>query len=146
MAVGDEGAHAELAGERQRLAVIGFRVLGAACQRDVTGEAECMYLVSSSPQSAGEGHGFSRVTGGLVDPSGRKVDNSRVKKYVRRPPVTLAGAGLLHRARDQREGLVSRAGESACGAESRRGERPPDGELPCPAEIETALEGPRRAR
>jgi hypothetical protein len=31
VAVGDERAHAELAGEGQRLAVVAFGVLGAAC-------------------------------------------------------------------------------------------------------------------
>src|SRR5262249_49845216 len=40
VAVGDEGAHAELGGECQGLAVVAFGVPGAACRRDVTGEAE----------------------------------------------------------------------------------------------------------
>jgi hypothetical protein len=53
VAVGDERAHSELAGERQRLAVIAFSVLVAACGGDVTGEAEGMG-VSPSPQPPGE--------------------------------------------------------------------------------------------
>src|SRR5262245_4110148 len=54
VAVGDERAHAELAGEGQGLTVKGFRILGAACQGDVTGEAEGMALACSRPQPAGE--------------------------------------------------------------------------------------------
>src|SRR5207237_6929097 len=48
VAVGDEGAHAELDGECQRLAVVAFGVRGAACRRDVTGEAEGVGLASPS--------------------------------------------------------------------------------------------------
>src|SRR5438046_10176647 len=54
VAVGDEGAHAELAGERQRLAVVARSILGAVCRRDVTGEAQGVGLASPSPQPAGE--------------------------------------------------------------------------------------------
>src|SRR5881628_116651 len=54
VAVGDERAHAELAGEGQRLAVVAFGVLGAACRRDVTGEAEGVGLACPSPQPTGE--------------------------------------------------------------------------------------------
>jgi hypothetical protein len=40
VAVGDERAHAELAGERQRFAVVGFSVLSSAGRHDVTCEEE----------------------------------------------------------------------------------------------------------
>ena len=54
MPVGDERAHAELVGECQRLAVVAFSVLGAACRRDVTDEAEGVGFASPSSQPAGE--------------------------------------------------------------------------------------------
>jgi hypothetical protein len=73
VAVGDEGAHAERAGECQRLAVVAVSVLGAARRRNVTGEAERVGLASPSPQSAGERQSLSSVAGGLVDPPGREV-------------------------------------------------------------------------
>jgi hypothetical protein len=74
-AVSDDGAHAELAGEGQRLAVVAFGVLGAACRCDVTGEAEGVGL--PSPQPAGERQRLSGVAGGLVDPPGREVGRPR---------------------------------------------------------------------
>src|SRR5499426_3478940 len=49
VAVGDEGAHAELAGECQRRAVVAKSVLDAAGRRDVTGEAEGVGLACPSP-------------------------------------------------------------------------------------------------
>src|SRR5262245_20981814 len=54
VAVGDEGAHGEVTSECQCLAVVDFRVLGAAGQRDVAGEAEGVGLAGSSPQPASE--------------------------------------------------------------------------------------------
>ena len=68
--MGDERAHVERVGERQRLAVIGFSVFGAACRGDVTGEAEGVDLASPGPQPAGERQSRSGVVGGLVDPPG----------------------------------------------------------------------------
>ena len=68
VAVGDERAHAELAGEGQRLAEVAFGVLGAASRRYITGEAEGVGLASPSAQPAGERHGLSGVAGCLVDP------------------------------------------------------------------------------
>jgi hypothetical protein len=47
--VGDERAHAARLGEGQRLAVVAFSILGAACRRDVSGEAEGVALASPSP-------------------------------------------------------------------------------------------------
>ena len=119
VAVGDERAHAELAGECQRLAVVAFGVLGAACRRDVTGEAEGVGLACPSPQPAGERQGLSGVAGGLVDPPGREVGHPREQKNGRRPTVKLATAELVDRARDQRERLVGTAGEGVGGAEGR---------------------------
>jgi hypothetical protein len=57
----------ELVGERQRLAVAAFGVLGAIHRRDGTGEAEGVGLASPSPQPAGERQGLSGVAGGRVD-------------------------------------------------------------------------------
>ena len=71
------GAHAELVGECQRLTVVTLSVLGAACRRDVTGEAEGVGFASPSPQPAGEGQGLSGVAGGLVDPLGREAGHPR---------------------------------------------------------------------
>src|SRR5512132_4011557 len=48
--VGDEGAHAELAGEGQGLAVVAFSLVGATYRRGVTGEAEGVGRASASPQ------------------------------------------------------------------------------------------------
>src|SRR5438552_14378919 len=103
VAVGDERAHAELAGERQRLAVVAFSVLGAACRRDVTGEAEGVGLACPSPQPAGERQGGSGVAGGLVDPPARELGHPRAQKNERRPVVKLATAELRDGARDPRK-------------------------------------------
>ena len=146
MAVGDERAHAERLGKRQRLAVVTFRVLGGACRRDVTGEAEGVGLASPSPQPASERQCLSGVAPGLVDPPGREVGHPRAQKNVRRPGVNLAAAELLDGARDQGERLVSPAGEGVDGAEGRGDVRCPDDELPRSAELETPLEDPGRAR
>ncbi len=145
VAVGDEGAHAELVGEGQRLAVVPFSVLGAAGRRDVTGEAEGVGLAGPSPQPAGERQGLSGVAGGLVDPPGREGGHPRAQKNERRPGVNRATAELLDGARDQRERLVSPAGEGVGGAEGRGDERCPDDELPRSAEVEAPLEDPGRA-
>jgi hypothetical protein len=59
--------------------------------------------------------------------------------------VPLATAELLEGARDQREPLVSPAGESVGGAEGRGEDRCPDDELPRSAEVEASIEDPRRA-
>src|SRR4030095_199443 len=76
VAVGDEGAHAEFIGKRQRITVVAFGVRGAAGRRDITSEAEGVGLASPSPQPAGERQGLSGVAGGLVDPPGREVRSS----------------------------------------------------------------------
>ena len=60
--------------------------------------------------------------------------------------MNLATAELLDGARDQRERLVSPAGEGVCGAESRGDVRCPDDDLPRSAEVEAPLEDPGRAR
>ena len=85
VAVGDEGAHAELGGEGQGLAVVAFSVLGAAGRRDVTGEAEGVGLAGPSPQPAGERQGLAGVAPGLVDPPGREAGHPRAQKSERRP-------------------------------------------------------------
>ena len=58
--------------------------------------------------------------------------------------MILATAELLGGARDQRERLVSTAGEGVGGAEGRGDEWCPDADLPRSAEVETSLEDPRR--
>jgi hypothetical protein len=73
VAVGNERAHAELAGEGQGLAVGAFGVLAAARGRDVTGEAEGVGLACPSPEPAGERQCLSGVADGLVDPPGREM-------------------------------------------------------------------------
>src|SRR5262249_5074557 len=52
VAVGNERAHAARLGERQRLAVVAFSVVGADCGGDVTVETEGMGLGSPSAQPA----------------------------------------------------------------------------------------------
>ena len=47
--VGDEGAHAKLDGERQRLPVEAFGVVRTRCRCDVTREAEGVGLACPSP-------------------------------------------------------------------------------------------------
>ena len=59
--------------------------------------------------------------------------------------MTLATAELLDGARDQRERLISTAGEGVGGAEGRGDDRCPVDELPRPAEVEASLEDPGRA-
>src|SRR4029450_5772478 len=103
VAVGDDRAHAELVGERQRLAVEAFSVLAAACRRDVTCEAQGLGLAAPRPQPPGERQGLSGVAGGLVNPPGREVGHPRALKNERRPGVSLATAELLDGARDQGE-------------------------------------------
>src|SRR3989442_13943252 len=146
VAVGDERAHAELAGERQRLAVVVFSVLGIAGRCDVTGKVKSVGLASPSPQPAGERQGLSGVAGGLIDPPGREVGRPRAQKNDRRPDVILATTELLDGASDQRERLVSTAGEGVGDAEGRGDERYRDDDLPRAAEVEAPLEDPGRAR
>ena len=145
VAVGDEREHAEPAGERQRVMVVGFGVHGAAGRRDVTGEAEGVGLASPRPQPAGERECLSGVAGGLVNPPGREVGHPRAQKNERRPKVILATTELLDGTRDQRERLISTAGEGVGGAEGCGDERYPDDDLPRPAEVEAPLEDPGRA-
>src|SRR5262249_34943533 len=70
VAVGDEQAHAELAGELQRLAVGAFGVVRTGCRCDVTQEAKGLGLARPSSCSAGEPQGLASVGGGLVEPPG----------------------------------------------------------------------------
>jgi hypothetical protein len=72
--VGDERAHAEFVGERQRLSVVPRCVFAASGRRDVSDEAEGVGLVSPSPQSAGECQRLASVAVGLVDPPGARYD------------------------------------------------------------------------
>src|SRR4029450_7838225 len=81
----------------------------------------------------------------LAPRPGRGVGHPRAQKNECRPGVYLATAELLGGARDQRERLVSPAGEGVCGAESRRDDRWPDAEPPRSAEVEASLEDPGRA-
>jgi len=70
VAVGDKRTHAAGLGERQRLAVQTFSILGASCDGDVTVEAEGMGLASPGSESARERDGLSGVVCRLVDPTG----------------------------------------------------------------------------
>jgi hypothetical protein len=144
VAVGDEGAHAELAGERQRLAVVGFSVLRAGRQRDVTGEAEGVGLAGPSPQPAAERQCLSGVAGGLVELPGREVSNPREEKNAHLGDEILT-TELFDGARDQRERFVSTAGKGVGGTEGRGDARYPEGDLPRSAEVVASLEDPGRA-
>jgi hypothetical protein len=62
-----ERTHAAGFGERQRLAVVAFSILDAACRGDVTGEVEGVSLASPGPQPPGERQGLSGVVGRLLD-------------------------------------------------------------------------------
>ena len=70
VAVGNERSHTSRLGERKRLAVQTFSILGASCDGDVTVEAEGMGLASPGSESARERDGLSGVVCRLVDPTG----------------------------------------------------------------------------
>ncbi len=144
VAVGDEGAHAELAGEGQRLAVITFSVLGAAGRRDVTGEAEGSGLAGPRPQPAAERQGLSGVAPGLVDPPSREGADPRAQQDERRPGVIRATAELLNGARHQRARLINPAGKGVGGTEGRGDDLVSEDDLPRAAEVEVPLEDPDR--
>jgi hypothetical protein len=76
VAVRGERAHPAWLGERQRLTVVAFSLVGAACRRDVAGEAEGVSLASPSPHPAGERQCLSGVARGLVDPARRSAARS----------------------------------------------------------------------
>src|SRR5262245_8759725 len=100
VAVGDEGAHAALAGERQRLAVGAFGVVRTLRGRDVTREAERMGLAWPSPQPTGQRQRLADETGGLVNPPGREVGHPRVQRHEPLVQEERATAELLDGARD----------------------------------------------
>ena len=105
-----------------------------------------MGLACPSPQPAGERQRLSGVAGGLVDPPGREVGYPRALKNERRPEVMLATAELLDSARDQRERLVSAAGEGVGGAEGRGDDGIPRAICHVRQQVEAPLEDPGRAR
>src|SRR5260370_38127180 len=78
VAVGDERAHAERVGERQRLAVVACSFVGAARRRDVTGEAEGVGLACPCPQAAGEPTPLS---------AGGRATSDHPDRLARRPPL-----------------------------------------------------------
>src|SRR5262245_54576569 len=80
VAVGDEGAHPQLNGERQRLAVVGFDILGTTGRRDLAREVQSVSLAGPSPQLPAERQRISGVAAGLVDPPGRQSGRSRAQK------------------------------------------------------------------
>jgi hypothetical protein len=126
--------------------VVGFSVSPFARRGDGTGEAEGMGLGAPSPQPPGERQGLAGVAGGLIDPPGREVGQPRAQENETWPGVTLATAEVRDGTRDQRQRLVSPAGEGVGGAEGRRDERCPGDELPRSAEVEAPLEDPGGAR
>ena len=105
-----------------------------------------MGLACPSPQPAGERQGLPGVAGGIVDPPGREVGRRRAQNNERRPGVKLATSELLDGARDQRERLVSTAGEAVGDADGCGNVRCPVDELPRPAEVKASLEELDRAR
>ncbi len=142
VAVGDERAHAECAGEGQRPAVVAFCVLGAACRRDVTGEAEGVGFVCPRAQPAGKHQGLFCVACRFVEPPGGEIGRSSAEKSERRPALILATAGFLDAARHQRDRLVDAAGEGVGGAEGGGNEGNSGHDLRRSAEIESPLEDP----
>ena len=82
--------------------------------------------------------------GGLVDQLGREAGHPVAQKKYRRPTVNLATTELLDGVSDQRERLVSTAGEGVGSAEGR-GDVSPGDDLPRSAEVEAPLEGLDRA-
>ena len=129
----------------RRLPVVTFSVLGAAGRRDVTGEVEGVGLASPSPQSAAERQRLSGVAPGLVDLARREGGHPRVQQNEGRPVVKRTTTERLDGVGDQRERLVSPAGEGVDGAEGRSDDRCPDDELPRSAAVEAPLEDPGRA-
>ena len=77
MAVGDEGAHAELGGERQGLPIVFVSEIGATRRRHVTGKAEGVGLAPPSPQPAAERQGLFGVACGRPDPPGLEAGHPR---------------------------------------------------------------------
>ena len=77
VAVGDEGAHAELGGERQGLPIVFVSEIGATRRRHVTGKAEGVGLAPPSPQPAAERQGLFGVACGRPDPPGLEAGHPR---------------------------------------------------------------------
>ena len=119
--VGDERTHAAGLGERQRLAVQTFSILGAGCDGDVTVEAEGMGLASPGSEPARKREGLMGVATRLVDPADSETGHPRILKSKRRPAVVKrAVVELLDGACDQPERLVSPTSERVGGAERCR--------------------------
>src|SRR5262249_8594396 len=146
MAVSDEGAHPQLAGKCQCLAVVATSVLGAARRRDITSEAKSVGLDCPSLQPPGERLCFSDVDGGLVDPPSPEAGHPYVQRNERWPDVMWAMAELLNSARGQRERFVGSAGKSIGNTEGRSEGRCPEHDLSRSAEVEAPLEDPGRSR
>src|SRR5262249_48921523 len=137
-------AHAAGLGERQRLTVQNFSILGAGCDGDVTVEAEGMGLASPGSEPAREREGLSGVATRLVDPPDSETGHPRTKVRPS-PEVNRAAVELLDGACDQPERLVSPTSERVGGAERcRRAVKCPD--LPQVGVVEEPLENPRCMR
>ena len=117
VAVGDEGAHPELRGERERLTIVA--VSASAPQRSrwaVTSPSEGGPgpRMPRCPQPAGEGQASRAWLRGLGDPRpARQVSLAEQKNEPGRPSVMVATVSVLDGARDQRDALPSRRPASA---------------------------------
>src|SRR5262245_32070145 len=146
MAVSDEGAHPQLAGKCQCLAVVAASVLGTARRRDITSEAKGVGLGCPSLQPTGERLCFSSMAGGIVDPPSREADHPCAQRNDRWPCVIRVMAEVLNSARDQRERYVGSASESMGNSEGRGEGRCPMPDFSLSAEVEAPLEDPGRSR
>src|SRR5262249_19679919 len=141
--VGDERAHAELLGQRERLAVVALGVVGAACRRDVTRQAERVDFAGPGSQSTSEHQCLLSVTGRFVNPTSPEGAHPSAQEDELRSVVSLATVELLNRPRNQRQ-RFGVTGEAVGGAESRGDKWYRAVELPRLAVAETSLENTDR--
>jgi hypothetical protein len=80
MAVGDEGAHPELLGERERVTVVAVSVLrGIAAGGDLAEEAEGPRLVAALTALAGKGQGSLGECESVIEPVGEDVRFAQIQ-------------------------------------------------------------------
>ena len=80
MAVGDEGAHPEVLGERERVTVVAASVLrGIAVGGDLTEEAEGPRFVAALTALAGTGQGSPGEFESVLEPVGEDVRFAQIQ-------------------------------------------------------------------
>ena len=95
VAVGDEGAHPELLGERERVTVVAVSVLrGIAAGGDLAEEAEGPRLVGALTALAGKGQGSPGEFESVLEPVGEDVRLAQIHQEERlgdpNPMVSMA--------------------------------------------------------